>query len=59
VVLRTADTELGTIVVDGEGMVIYQFDSDEQGAGASTCEGQCAATWPAIPGDEMRAPIRD
>lgn len=51
--LRTTDTELGTIVVDGDGMVLYQFDSDEQGSGASTCEGQCAGTWPAVPGGEM------
>ncbi|GAA1235817.1 hypothetical protein GCM10009676_19830 [Prauserella halophila] len=50
--LRTADTELGTIVVDDDGMVLYQFDSDERGSGTSTCEGQCAQNWPAVPGEE-------
>ena len=27
------------------------FDDDTQGAGASTCEGQCAANWPAVTTD--------
>lgn len=49
--LATADTELGTIVVDGEGMTVYQFDNDTQGGDASSCSGQCAANWPAVPGD--------
>ncbi len=51
--LSTAEVDLGTIVVDGEGMTVYQFDSDEQGSGSSTCEGQCADNWPAVPGQEM------
>ncbi|WP_347345490.1 hypothetical protein [Microbacterium sp.] len=46
--LMVADSSLGEIVVDGEGMTVYMFDSDTQGAGASTCEGQCAANWPAV-----------
>lgn len=48
--LATADTDLGTIVVDGTGMVVYQFDQDEQGSGSSTCTDQCAENWPAVPG---------
>jgi predicted lipoprotein with Yx(FWY)xxD motif len=43
--LTTADTDLGEIVVDGEGMTVYMFDSDTQGGDASTCEGQCATNW--------------
>jgi len=46
--LAVADTDLGEIVVDGDGMTVYMFDSDTQGGGASTCEGQCAANWPAV-----------
>ena len=46
--LATADSDLGEIVVDGEGMTVYMFDSDTQGGDASTCEGQCAANWPAV-----------
>lgn len=49
--LTTADSDLGEIVVDGEGMTVYMFDSDTQGAGASTCEGQCATNWPAVTTD--------
>ena len=46
--LMTADSSLGTIVVDGDGMTVYMFDNDTQGAGASTCEGECADNWPAV-----------
>ena len=50
-ILQVADTSLGAVVVDDAGMTIYMFDSDTQGAGASTCEGQCAANWPAVTTD--------
>ncbi|WP_426184234.1 COG4315 family predicted lipoprotein [Microbacterium sp. TWP3-1-2b2] len=46
--LMVADSTLGEIVVDAEGMTVYMFDSDTQGAGESTCEGQCATNWPAV-----------
>jgi predicted lipoprotein with Yx(FWY)xxD motif len=49
--VMVADSELGEIVVDGEGMTLYMFDSDTQGAGESTCEGQCAENWPAFTSD--------
>ncbi|WP_211978224.1 hypothetical protein [Brevibacterium sp. W7.2] len=48
--LTTAETDLGEIIVDGEGMTVYQFAKDTQGATASACEGDCAAKWPAVPG---------
>lgn len=48
--LGTADTALGTIVVDGNGMAIYEFDTDTQGGDSSTCTGACATNWPAVPG---------
>ena len=47
-VLTTAESDLGEIVVDGEGMTVYMFDQDTQDSGTSTCEGQCAANWPAV-----------
>lgn len=50
-VLMTADTSLGEIVVDGEGMTVYMFDDDVQGGDASACEGECAADWPAVTTD--------
>ena len=49
--LTTADSDLGEIVVDGDGMTVYMFDNDTQGGDASTCEGQCAANWPAVTSD--------
>lgn len=47
--LTTADSSLGTIVVDGEGMTVYYYDQDTPGSGESACEGECAAAWPAVP----------
>jgi predicted lipoprotein with Yx(FWY)xxD motif len=46
--VATADTDLGTILVDGERRTLYLFMPDAQGA--STCVDSCAATWPALPG---------
>ncbi|MBO0979299.1 hypothetical protein [Microbacterium sp. SD291] len=46
--LTVADTSLGEITVDGEGMTVYMFDDDTQGAGASACEGQCLTNWPPV-----------
>ena len=40
--------ELGEILVDGDGTTLYMFDSDERGAGASTCSGGCADAWPPL-----------
>ncbi|NYI42111.1 COG4315 family predicted lipoprotein [Demequina lutea] len=50
VTLGTAVTSLGTIVVDGKGLTVYEYGSDVQGSGASTCTGQCARNWLAVPG---------
>jgi predicted lipoprotein with Yx(FWY)xxD motif len=46
--LATAETSLGTIVVDGKGMTAYYFLKDTKGSGTSACSGDCAAAWPAI-----------
>jgi predicted lipoprotein with Yx(FWY)xxD motif len=46
--VMTATTDLGTFLVDGNGMTLYLFMSDN--AGPSTCEGQCLAAWPALAG---------
>jgi predicted lipoprotein with Yx(FWY)xxD motif len=47
-VLATADTDLGTVVVDGQGMTVYVFDSDVPGSGTSNCSGQCLEAWPPV-----------
>lgn len=49
--LSTAESSLGTIVVDGKGMSAYYFLKDTKGSGTSACSGECAAAWPAITTD--------
>ena len=44
--LKTADSGLGKILVDGNGRTVYVFDKDT--AGKSNCEGDCLAKWPAV-----------
>ena len=46
--LSTADSSLGTIVVDGKGMTAYYFTKDTKDSGVSACAGDCATAWPAI-----------
>jgi predicted lipoprotein with Yx(FWY)xxD motif len=47
--VSTAETELGTILVDPDGFTLYVFTNDS--GGESTCYDACASTWPAVPGD--------
>ena len=44
--VQLADSDLGSILVDADGMTLYLFESDS--AGASTCTADCAATWPPL-----------
>jgi predicted lipoprotein with Yx(FWY)xxD motif len=44
----TAESSLGSILVDGDGMTLYMFMPDN--AGPSTCTGECLAAWPALTG---------
>jgi predicted lipoprotein with Yx(FWY)xxD motif len=46
--LTTADSPLGEIIVDGDGMTAYYFDKDVANSGTSSCEGECAVAWPSI-----------
>jgi predicted lipoprotein with Yx(FWY)xxD motif len=47
--LKTSDTDLGEIVVDGKGRTVYTYADDEQGAAESTCSGGCLEAWPPVP----------
>ena len=49
--VMTADTSLGTIVVDDAGNTVYQYDADTQNSGVSVCTGACLATWPPVNAD--------
>jgi predicted lipoprotein with Yx(FWY)xxD motif len=46
--LTTADSPLGEIIVDGDGMTAYYFDKDVPDSGSSSCSGDCAVAWPSI-----------
>src|SRR4051794_6582252 len=50
-VLKTADSDLGEIVVDADGRTVYVFDKDTAGSGKSACSGDCLAKWPAVTAD--------
>ena len=50
-VLKTADSDLGKIVVDAYGRTVYVFDKDTAGSGKSACSGDCLAKWPAVTAD--------
>jgi predicted lipoprotein with Yx(FWY)xxD motif len=50
--LTTAESDLGTIVVDDTGMTVYVYDKDTQGSGQSSCTGQCLANWPPVTADQ-------
>jgi predicted lipoprotein with Yx(FWY)xxD motif len=45
-VIKTASVgQLGTIVVNGQGMTLYRFDADSNNPPTSHCTGSCAAVW--------------
>ncbi|MEV6398916.1 hypothetical protein AB0M39_29720 [Streptomyces sp. NPDC051907] len=44
--IKTADSELGTILVDDSGRTLYGFTKDKPGA--SNCDADCIAVWPAL-----------
>jgi predicted lipoprotein with Yx(FWY)xxD motif len=41
-----AQSDLGEILVDGEGQTLYLFEADE--GTASRCDGACAGAWPPL-----------
>jgi len=46
-IVSAADVgDLGTILVDSEGMTLYDFHKDK--GGTSSCYGACAAAWPPL-----------
>jgi predicted lipoprotein with Yx(FWY)xxD motif len=44
--VMTASSSLGTILVDSNGMTLYEFKKDTPGV--SNCEGACASLWPPL-----------
>jgi predicted lipoprotein with Yx(FWY)xxD motif len=48
--VQLATTDLGEILVDGDGNTLYMFGKDTKGQ-PSTCEGQCLEFWPPLVAD--------
>ncbi len=46
-VVNASTTDLGAFLVDADGMTLYVFTYDAA-PGASVCEGDCLANWPAV-----------
>jgi predicted lipoprotein with Yx(FWY)xxD motif len=51
--VQLADSDLGSILVDAEGLSLYLFEADTDGT--STCYDDCAATWPPLIADPPTA----
>jgi predicted lipoprotein with Yx(FWY)xxD motif len=51
--IATGSTDLGEIIVDSDGMSLYLFTNDDQGA--PTCYDECAVQWPPLLADEVSA----
>lgn len=49
VTVEVASSDLGDILVDGEGMSLYVFDNDTDET--STCNDDCEANWPPLTGE--------
>jgi predicted lipoprotein with Yx(FWY)xxD motif len=49
ITLAVASSDLGDILVDGDGNTLYVFEPDAQGA--STCYDSCEGNWPPLVGD--------
>ena len=47
--VRVGSTDLGAVLVDGQGMTLYMFDNDDQGSGESSCTSDtCVGNWPPL-----------
>jgi predicted lipoprotein with Yx(FWY)xxD motif len=56
---KTADTELGKVLVDTQkGMTLYILDRDTT-PGKSTCNDQCATNWPPLLASADAKPVGD
>lgn len=48
--VTTVETDLGEVLADSEGMVLYTFRNDEEGV--TNCYDQCAVNWPPFYAEE-------
>lgn len=47
--------ELGKVLTDSGGLTLYRFDTDTAEPPKSSCDGDCATTWPPVPADDATA----
>ncbi|MEU6372685.1 SCO0930 family lipoprotein [Streptomyces sp. NPDC046909] len=47
--------ELGKVLTDSAGLTLYRFDTDTAEPPKSSCDGDCATTWPPVPADDATA----
>jgi predicted lipoprotein with Yx(FWY)xxD motif len=47
-VATSTSDELGTYLVDGEGMSLYLFEADTPGEETSACDTECTQVWPPL-----------
>ncbi|QCQ93315.1 COG4315 family predicted lipoprotein [Rhodococcus sp. SGAir0479] len=52
-VLSTAQSNIGEVVVDVDGMTVYAYDRDEPGTDKSACDATCLQTWPPLTSDTL------
>ncbi|GAA2259417.1 lipoprotein [Streptomyces ruber] len=45
----SSSAEYGEVLTDGAGFTLYRFDEDTAEPPKTTCEGDCATTWPPVP----------
>ncbi|MFI5662222.1 hypothetical protein [Streptomyces sp. NPDC051684] len=48
--LRTGDSPMGKILVDGKGRTLYLFTSDAKNSNSMKCDAQCVKEWPHMEG---------
>jgi predicted lipoprotein with Yx(FWY)xxD motif len=45
---KVADSKMGKIWVDPDGMTLYTFEKDKKGEKVSACKDECIAEWPPL-----------
>ncbi|RVW00197.1 COG4315 family predicted lipoprotein [Rhodococcus xishaensis] len=55
--LSTAQTDLGEVVVNVDGMTVYAFDMDTPGTDASACDAACQEIWPPVMSDNPQPEV--
>lgn len=55
--MKVANTSMGKVLTDANGMTLYTYDKDEKGK--SNCSGECAEYWPPAKATASDKPVGD